>query len=253
MNYNLVEKKKNSETKNHELTEADLPVILGRNKSCDLVFDNHYVSGEHAEINKVEGQIMIRDLGSTNKTYLNNKKIGEDWHPLEHDDSITLGVKVVELVYQVEDGTIHQDGATVSELPDDTPHGQQLDSKDSGTLILNPNSGDVNVKGKVVKLTKREFDILALLMSKRGHYFAHKEIGYAGWKKRIGDAIKGAGKEPPNLADLSAEDKEKGYPTGEEIRQVIAHVRKKIKHGDVKESLLESKQGFGYRIRPEPS
>jgi pSer/pThr/pTyr-binding forkhead associated (FHA) protein len=47
------------------------------------------VSGEHANIFTIGDDSFIQDLGSTNGTYVNNKKITK--HHLKHGDSITIG------------------------------------------------------------------------------------------------------------------------------------------------------------------
>lgn len=55
----------------------DKPVItIGRAPGNDLVLPHPSVSGRHAQINKMpDGKFQIRDLGSTNGTYLNGVRI----------------------------------------------------------------------------------------------------------------------------------------------------------------------------------
>ena len=50
-------------------------VVLGRAGSVDVVLGDVYVSDEHAEILPDEGGWSVRDLGSTNGTFLNDAKV----------------------------------------------------------------------------------------------------------------------------------------------------------------------------------
>lgn len=52
---------------------------IGRSKKrCDVVLDsNAYIGNCHAEIIQYKGQYYLRDLGSTNGTYINGEKLGE--------------------------------------------------------------------------------------------------------------------------------------------------------------------------------
>lgn len=46
-------------------------ITIGRSRSCDIVLVDERVSSHHAWIGMVEGKVMLRDLNSTNGTYLN--------------------------------------------------------------------------------------------------------------------------------------------------------------------------------------
>ena len=49
--------------------------ILGRNADCHVVINVPAVSREHAQIQFVNGQFYVEDLGSRNKTYVNEEAI----------------------------------------------------------------------------------------------------------------------------------------------------------------------------------
>src|SRR5262245_25455047 len=55
----------------------NLPFTLGRNESCDYQILSSRVSREHAEIVKEGGHYRVRDLKSTNGTFVNGKRIDE--------------------------------------------------------------------------------------------------------------------------------------------------------------------------------
>ena len=66
---------------------------IGRHPSSDLPFDatdELQVSVRHAAVFKQGGGFLIRDLGSTNGTYLNGKRVRGD-RPLEAADIIQFG------------------------------------------------------------------------------------------------------------------------------------------------------------------
>ncbi len=51
-------------------------ILIGRDKENDVVLSNDpLVSRRHAIIEIVEGKCTLKDLGSTNQTYLNNKPL----------------------------------------------------------------------------------------------------------------------------------------------------------------------------------
>ena len=49
--------------------------VIGRARACDLVLAEKSVSGQHAAIEWTGGEWELRDLGSRNGTYLDNKKL----------------------------------------------------------------------------------------------------------------------------------------------------------------------------------
>ncbi len=66
---------------------------LGRDSSADWVFpssDYPTVSGQHAVIVRDAGRYLLRDLESSNGTYVNNVRVRGD-HILRHGDVISLG------------------------------------------------------------------------------------------------------------------------------------------------------------------
>lgn len=62
---------------------------IGRKHSNDIVIDHPTVSGSHAQIESLSTAFILRDLGSTNGTYIDNEKI--TLHHLRHNDEILIG------------------------------------------------------------------------------------------------------------------------------------------------------------------
>ncbi len=63
------------------------PYIIGRIPSCPLYLDTGRVSRQHAQIDHVNGQLCLTDLGSTNGTYVNHQRISAPT-PLQHGDVV---------------------------------------------------------------------------------------------------------------------------------------------------------------------
>ena len=70
-----------------ELDQGDMKI--GRRPDADITIDSLAVSGEHANIFTIGEDSFIQDLGSTNGTFVNNKKIAK--HHLKDDDMIMIG------------------------------------------------------------------------------------------------------------------------------------------------------------------
>ncbi|MFQ5544439.1 MAG: FHA domain-containing protein, partial [Acidiferrobacterales bacterium] len=70
-----------------ELDQGDMKI--GRRPDVDITIDSMAVSGEHANIFTIGDDSFIQDLGSTNGTFVNNKKISK--HHLKDGDVIMIG------------------------------------------------------------------------------------------------------------------------------------------------------------------
>lgn len=62
-----------------------LPFRVGRHPNLELSLASDSVSQEHAEIHQVSGLLRIRDLASTNGTYINRRPVTNDMVLLEGD------------------------------------------------------------------------------------------------------------------------------------------------------------------------
>jgi pSer/pThr/pTyr-binding forkhead associated (FHA) protein len=71
-------------------------LTLGRATGCQVTIDDNYVSQLHARVFRREGQLYIEDLGSTNGTYLNRKKVTAPI-AVRRGDRLQVGRTVLEL------------------------------------------------------------------------------------------------------------------------------------------------------------
>ena len=76
----------------HERFEKSV-VTIGRHPLCDLRFDateDLDVSARHAELRILDGRILLRDLGSTNGTFVNGVRAEGEWE-LRDGDELSFG------------------------------------------------------------------------------------------------------------------------------------------------------------------
>ena len=71
-------------------------MTVGRAAGCQVVLDDTYVSQLHTRIFQRDGQLMVEDLGSTNGTYLNNRKVSGPMM-MGRGDKLRVGKTVMEL------------------------------------------------------------------------------------------------------------------------------------------------------------
>jgi len=65
-------------------------MIVGRHRSCDVVITDDTVSGRHCKITDTPDGFVIEDLGSSNGTFVNAKRIKTA--TLESNDQVALGL-----------------------------------------------------------------------------------------------------------------------------------------------------------------
>ena len=64
--------------------------LIGRSSRCDVCIKHPGISAEHAVIRQVTGAATVEDLGSTNGTRINGRKLTQ-MHTLRHGDQIGVG------------------------------------------------------------------------------------------------------------------------------------------------------------------
>jgi pSer/pThr/pTyr-binding forkhead associated (FHA) protein len=71
-------------------------LTIGRAAGCQIPLDDSYVSQLHARVFRRDGDLLVEDLGSTNGTYLNRKKV-DGPVPIRRGDRLQIGRTVLEL------------------------------------------------------------------------------------------------------------------------------------------------------------
>lgn len=88
------------------------PITIGRESGNDIVVNDPEVSRRHAQITFQGGRFLVEDLGSTNGTFVNSRRISMAT-PLNNNDTIDISDSVKITYYGPGDDA----GATVIEQP----------------------------------------------------------------------------------------------------------------------------------------
>lgn len=84
------------------LSGSDLPIIrlepgtkvvIGRTREADVVVQHHSLSRRHAEVERrADGTVWLRDLGSTNGTFVDDRRLGEEPFQLPVGSVVEVGL-----------------------------------------------------------------------------------------------------------------------------------------------------------------
>ena len=92
---------------------------IGRTERAEYAFPNDtYLSSAHFEVSCNEAECRIRDLGSSNGTFVNGAKI--DWAAVQEGDQVSAG-ETVFLVQTAAEGQMHDVAAPVVAQPGNGP------------------------------------------------------------------------------------------------------------------------------------
>jgi len=72
---NFIVKGPNGQEKAYPMKQ--LVVTIGRSDQCDIAVKDSSMSGKHAEISKINGEIRVKDLGSANGIWLNGERVDD--------------------------------------------------------------------------------------------------------------------------------------------------------------------------------
>ncbi len=185
---------------------------LGRHSENEVVFDEPLASRRHAVIMETGGGFSIRDLGSTNGTYLNDQRIGEDDQSIENGDVIRLRGGGITAVF-TEGGGRTMRLSTVGPPVTD--------------VVVDARARQVYVRGDRLEppLTRKQFDLLMLLAGRKGEAVSRDEIANSVWPERP-----------------------EGDVGNHEIEQSVRRVRVRIEEDPSNPVLLVTVRGYGYRL-----
>jgi len=140
---------------------------MGRQPDNDVVVDEPPVSRKHSAIVSTVNGYYIRDLGSTNGTFINRRCIFDDEFPLAHCDLVRMGGSDVTFMFQFAGPRLF--ASPRWSLPWRTwswmPRLARCTPGASGWIL-------------------QEFDLLQLLNSRRGEAVSRDEIARHVWAER---------------------------------------------------------------------
>lgn len=85
-----------SESQRGQEFEVTDVMVMGRSDESDVVLDDPYASEFHLRLVAQESGLMLHDLGSTNGTYVNGRRVSAPT-PLRRGDTIQVGKTVMEI------------------------------------------------------------------------------------------------------------------------------------------------------------
>lgn len=85
-----------SESQQGREFEVSDVVVMGRSDETDVVIDDPYASEFHLRLVSQENGMMLHDLGSTNGTYVNGRRVSAPTE-LKRGDTIQVGKTVMEI------------------------------------------------------------------------------------------------------------------------------------------------------------
>jgi pSer/pThr/pTyr-binding forkhead associated (FHA) protein len=161
------------------------PVTLGRRSDNDIVVDASTVSRRHDLIMETPSGFALRDLNTTNGTFVNQEDIGRKEHTLQHGDSIRLAGSEIAYVFRQEGrrtvkmqiepeptGVIRMDRFEAK------PVEPEPDPEPAPELDLEPDPA----------MSDKESALLALLESRQGNVVSRQDIAKSVWPELTGGA-----------------------------------------------------------------
>jgi ABC-type multidrug transport system ATPase subunit/pSer/pThr/pTyr-binding forkhead associated (FHA) protein len=79
-----------------DLLQQRQEIVIGRSPECDIVLPDQAVSRKHARIYRSDSSYFLEDLGSTNGTFVNQKRI-KGRHELRPSDVVFIGLHAFSL------------------------------------------------------------------------------------------------------------------------------------------------------------
>ena len=141
------------------------PLTMGRRPDNDVMDDHTTVSRRHALIMVTPGGYVLRDLNTTNGTFINREKVGVGEFTLKHGDRIRLAGSEITFVFR-------EEGSDTQEMRAEPPSTGAI-RLDEVRHLVQP-SAEPQPGGK-------EAELLRFLESKQGNPVGRDEIARAMW------------------------------------------------------------------------
>ncbi len=87
----------------------NFPMVVGRDPSLNLPIVRSEISRQHAQLDEKFGKVFLKDLGSTNGTFLNHEKISSEME-LRHGDVIHFASSEFRIIEEVDSTALANDG-----------------------------------------------------------------------------------------------------------------------------------------------
>ena len=235
--------------------------LVGRQiESQGLAILEPSVSRHHAHLTLDDGVWTLRDLGSANGTFHNDKLIDSPV-PVANGDRVRFGhiafyflADVAQLpsprftrtvTSTIKPPNVQAILAPIAHKPDATTDFQDEEEITNVGLpemrfrMHEPTGGGgglVEVDGKQVQLTTTQFELMALMIRRMASEAHQPEL------------VRGFVRSSELIADLSWDTRE---PSENHVKQLVRRVRRALIKSEIGD-LIESRHRFGYRLRAIP-
>jgi pSer/pThr/pTyr-binding forkhead associated (FHA) protein len=164
-------------TSTREVVWEQPALSVGRDANSDIVIEHRLASRRHARFEKDDAGCYVRDLGSTNGTFINGARI-EGVHLLHNNDEVWIGDTVV---------VFRDPEATVKGTP--PPIVRHVSESANESLRVDTRAKEAYLRGKVVEppLTAKEFQLLELLYQHKGEVLSKEQIAKNVWDYEVYD------------------------------------------------------------------
>jgi hypothetical protein len=196
-----------------ELEWASAQISIGRDGANDIVIDHPLASRRHARLERADDGFIVRDLESTNGTFVNQERV-EGVCSLHNQDQIIIADTVI--IFQDPEATVK--GVLPPELLRAVREELRVDSR----------TKEVYIKGQALdpSLTVKEFQLLELLYVRRGQVISKDEIARQVWDYEVFDY---------NAIDA-----------------LVYRLRQRIEPDPTHPRYLVTQRGFGYKLVTSP-
>jgi pSer/pThr/pTyr-binding forkhead associated (FHA) protein len=152
-------------------------LTVGRDPANDLIINHRLVSRRHARFEKDEAGFYVRDLDSTNGTFVNGQRI-QGRHLLRNNDEVWIGDSVI---------VFRDPEATMKGMP--PPVARQRTPEPREELRVDTKAKEVYLRGKLLDppLTAKEFQLLDLMYQRKGEVLSKTEIAKNVWDYEVYD------------------------------------------------------------------
>jgi pSer/pThr/pTyr-binding forkhead associated (FHA) protein len=188
-------------------------LTVGRDSANDLIIDHRLASRRHARFERDESGFYIRDLDSTNGTFVNGDRI-QGTRQLHNQDQVIIADTII---------TFQDPEATVKGiLPPEVLRAVREE------LRVDSRSKEIYIKGQPLDppLTVKEFQLLELLYNRKGQVISKDEIAQAVWDYEVFDY---------NAIDA-----------------LVYRLRQRIEPVPTNPRYLVTQRGFGYKLFTTP-
>jgi len=241
--------------------QLDARTLIGRQvENRGIAVLEPSVSRHHAHLTFDNGSWTVRDLGSANGTYLEDR-LCDNPAPVKSGERIRFGHIAFYLIEDVAalpepkasrtiTSTIKPSAITppppvarpVSTDDDDDAFGEErtdIGLPEMRFRLHEPTGGGgglIEVDGKQVQLTTTQFELMALMIRRMASEIHQPEL------------VRGFVRSSELIADLSWDTRE---PSENHVKQLVRRVRRALMKSEIGD-LIESRHRFGYRLRAIP-